>query len=108
MAACVGLVVTNCSPKSLDGPTTRASSTCTRMPSRDSQKSSDERSGVIGVDSMLAPLRSGAYVSGSVLGPMTSAAGSALPCERMMTLGLPISVTDRFEVAPTVSPLESG
>jgi hypothetical protein len=58
--ACVGLVVMNCSPKLLEGPTTPASSTCTRIPSRDSQKSSAERLGVIGVDSMLAPLRSGA------------------------------------------------
>jgi hypothetical protein len=58
--ACVGLVVMNCSPKPFDGPTTRASSTSTRIPSRDSQKSRAERLGVIGVDSMLAPSRSGA------------------------------------------------
>jgi hypothetical protein len=42
-----GLDVTYCSPKLLEGPTTLASSTSTRIPSRDSQKSSAERLGVI-------------------------------------------------------------
>jgi hypothetical protein len=37
VAACVGFVVTYCSPKLFDGPTTRASSTSTCMPSRASQ-----------------------------------------------------------------------
>jgi hypothetical protein len=108
VAACAGLVVTNCSPKLLDGPTTRASSTSTRMPSRDSQKSSADRDGSTGVDSMLPPPRSGAYVSGRVAGVISSGAGSALPCERTIVVGVPISVIDRFEVVDTDSPLLSG
>ena len=103
-----GFVVTNCSPKLFDGPTTRASLTCTSMPSRDSQKSSADRDGVIGVDSMLPPARSGAYVSGSVVGVMTSGAGTALPCDSTIVVGVPISVVDRFDVVDTVSPLLSG
>ena len=41
-------------------------------------------------------------------GPITSGAGSALACERTMTVGVPISVTDRFDVVATESPLDSG
>jgi hypothetical protein len=39
---------------------------------------------------------------------MTLGAGSGLPCERTMTVGVPISVTDRFDVVATESPLDSG
>jgi hypothetical protein len=97
-----------CSPKLFDGPTTRASSTPTRMPSRDSQKSSADRDGVIGVDSMLPPPRSGAYVSGSEVGVIISGAGSALPCDSTLVVGESISVPERFDVVETVSPLPSG
>ncbi len=78
------------------------------MPSRDSQKSRAERAGVIGVDSMFPPPRSGAYASGTVAGVMTSAEGSGSPWESTVTPGVPISVTDRLEVVGTVSPLDSG
>jgi hypothetical protein len=78
------------------------------MPSRDSPVIQGGAVRRDWLDSMLPPLRSGAYVSGTVLGPMTTGAGSALPCERTRTVGVPISVTDRFEVVATESPLDSG
>jgi len=89
-------------------PDDAASSTSTRMPSRDSQKSSADRPGVTGVLSMFAPPRSGAYVSGTVVGVITSGAGSGLSCETTVVVGLPISVTDRFDVVATDSPAASG
>ena len=61
-----------------------------------------------GVFSMFVPPRSGAYVPGTVSGPITIGAGSALPCETTLTCGPVISVVDRLDVVLVVSPLESG
>jgi hypothetical protein len=47
-------------------------------------------------------------VPGTPAGPITSGAGTALPCDSTIVVGVPISVTDRFEVDDAVSPLLSG
>ena len=47
-------------------------------------------------------------MSGTVVGVITIGAGSALPLDTTVTVGDPISVTDRFDVVESVSPLDSA